>query len=585
MDATTLKLFKAVSTGTAEAVRELASPSVVAAVNERGDNALMMAARRGDLAIVDILMQANSNVHHRNKKGSSPLIAASMRGHTEICRRFLAAGSNVNEETSSKDTALSLAVWKNHTDTCLLLMDAGAQVVRVDKFGDTMLLDAAKHGNVVVMKRLIERNVPIDHANKKGDTALTRACWKGESGAVRLLLDHGADMCHINLAGCTALITACMHDQRTCAKELILRGSPLDVKEANSKSALIFLAEHKGPNLFWEGIELIVRRLSQLEKGAHRILVQAAALNLFPVTQALLEKGANVNYVDPVTGLSALLVSVKSKRPDTFKYLRLLVEHGADLDHQDKRGFTALMEGASLDLPEVCRFLLEKGASVFVENQRGETALQIALQKPSHRCIPILMAASSNLNPGVLLLHAAQNGSLDEIKSIVATKEQQPGDLSPHSEHKAEGERSRKKAEVINEAEPKQKEDVASTLSCPVDINYADRNGRTALIVAARAGHLSCLKLLLELRADVDHKDKDGVTALVWAIRKNQKSCAHFLATAPTSRRHIPKSGLDELQATSKFLSEFALQLQQIVEQQEPFNTALEVADARADCP
>eukprot|EP00457_Paulinella_chromatophora_P003314 gb/GEZN01003321.1/.p1 GENE.gb/GEZN01003321.1/~~gb/GEZN01003321.1/.p1 ORF type:complete len:567 (-),score=102.32 gb/GEZN01003321.1/:413-2113(-) len=543
MEINALRLFKAVSTGTVEAVRDLIPLINVDAINERGDNALMMAARRGELPIVDILMKAKSNVHHRNKKGSSPLIAASMRGHTEVCRRFLTAGSNVNEETSSKDTALSLAVWKNHTDTCLLLMDAGAQVVRVDKFGDTMLLDAAKHGNVVVMKRLIERSVPIDHANKKGDTALTRASWKGELGAVRLLLDHGADMGHINLARCTALITACMHDQRNCAKELILRGSPLDVKDANGKTALLYLAEHKGPTLFWEGIELIVRRLSQLEKAAYRILIQAAALNMFSVSQALLEKGANVNYVESVSGLSALIVCVKSQRGDTLKYLRLLVAHGADLDHQDKRGYTALMEGASLDLPEVCRFLLEKGASVFVENQKAETALQIALQKPSHRCISILMAASSNLNPGVLLLHAAQNGSLDEIRGIIAPQTE--------TQHAA--------VDIRDSSNSTNVEGVTPTI---VDINYADKNGRTALMVAARAGHLDCLKLLLDLGADIHHKDKDGVTALVWAIRKNQQKCAEFLATAPSSTR-ASTSGVEEFKATCQFLTEFSSRLQQ----------------------
>ena len=176
--------------------------------NDKGDTPLIMAARRGDIAVVQSLVAAGASVHTRNLKGSNPLIAvstrnaarrsaaqqtehrarqwavteqlspstaclservlcqAAMKGHTDICRLFLQLGADVNQSTDSSDTALSLAIWQNHTAVCLLLIDQGADVDNVDKFGDTMLLDAAKHGNVAVMTRLLEKqHISVNHAS------------------------------------------------------------------------------------------------------------------------------------------------------------------------------------------------------------------------------------------------------------------------------------------------------------------------------------------------------------------------------------------------------------------------------------
>ena len=45
--------------------------------NDKGDTPLIMAARRGDLAVVHSLIAAGADVHTRNIKGSNPLIAVS----------------------------------------------------------------------------------------------------------------------------------------------------------------------------------------------------------------------------------------------------------------------------------------------------------------------------------------------------------------------------------------------------------------------------------------------------------------------------------------------------------------------------
>ena len=48
-------------------------------------------------------------------------------------------------------------------------------------------------------------------------------------------------------------------------------------------------------------------------------------------------------------------------------------------------------------------------------------------------------------------------------------------------------------------------------------MNLYDGEMRTALRAACWAGHLDCVKLLLEAGADIDHVDSEGRTALIAA--------------------------------------------------------------------
>ena len=52
-----------------------------------------------------------------------------------------------------------------------------------------------------------------------------------------------------------------------------------------------------------------------------------------------------------------------------------------------------------------------------------------------------------------------------------------------------------------------------------VDMNLADENGNTPLIVACYHGHIHIVNVLLENRADIDHADNNGITSLIWASR------------------------------------------------------------------
>ena len=65
------------SSGAVEQYLASHSGGVVDVANDKGDTPLIMAARRGDIAVVQSLINAGASVHTRNLKGSNPLIAVS----------------------------------------------------------------------------------------------------------------------------------------------------------------------------------------------------------------------------------------------------------------------------------------------------------------------------------------------------------------------------------------------------------------------------------------------------------------------------------------------------------------------------
>ncbi|XP_008564357.1 PREDICTED: ankyrin repeat domain-containing protein 33 isoform X1 [Galeopterus variegatus] len=71
---------------------------------------------------------------------------------------------------------------------------------------------------------------------------------------------------------------------------------------------------------------------------------------------------------------------------------------------------------------------------------------------------------------------------------------------------------------------------------CPfLDVNQQDKGGDTALMLAAQAGHVTLVSLLLNYYAglDLERRDQRGLTALMKAAVRNRTECADLTAVDP----------------------------------------------------
>ena len=96
----------------------------------RGDgeprSPLVAAARKGNLTLVKLLVEAKANVEFHASGDESPLIAASKAGHIETVKYFISQGAEINSKVRSDGTALIASVKNNHIEVAKVLLAKGA---------------------------------------------------------------------------------------------------------------------------------------------------------------------------------------------------------------------------------------------------------------------------------------------------------------------------------------------------------------------------------------------------------------------------------------------------------------------------
>mmetsp|Transcript_7974 Transcript_7974/g.19369 ORF Transcript_7974/g.19369 Transcript_7974/m.19369 type:complete len:96 (-) Transcript_7974:285-572(-) len=75
-------------------------------------------------------------------------------------------------------------------------------------------------------------------------------------------------------------------------------------------------------------------------------------------------------------------------------------------------------------------------------------------------------------------------------------------------------------------------------LASGLDVNYANAQGSTALLVASRLCHAECMYFLLEAGANVNHNDDTGTEALMRVISYGHAECASLLLEAGADVNH-----------------------------------------------
>ncbi len=177
------------------------------AADEKGNTALIAAAKAGQREMVNLLLDEGAEIDGRDKKfGGTALVWAAIRGRTETVKLLLERGATSNaKEKMNGMSALHTAAVRGHTDTVKVLLDKGVDVNTRDKAGRTALMWAANRGQTDTVRLLLDRGADIQAKDDTREmTALMTAAFMGRADTVELLLERGADVNARNNYGHTA---------------------------------------------------------------------------------------------------------------------------------------------------------------------------------------------------------------------------------------------------------------------------------------------------------------------------------------------------------------------------------------------
>ena len=137
-----------------------------------GQPLLCWAANNNSKRAVMLLLAMGANINALNCHGNAALIHAAWKGHLEIVQILLDNGAKVDiAATESKMTALYLASNWNHSDIVYELIKAGASLDWCNKDGDTPLHDAMRLKHAKIIKMLLAAGANTTIKNNNGKTA------------------------------------------------------------------------------------------------------------------------------------------------------------------------------------------------------------------------------------------------------------------------------------------------------------------------------------------------------------------------------------------------------------------------------
>ncbi len=161
---------------------------------------LTRAARNGDTAVIERLLDNGVDVNARNSDGQTALELAILSGSTLLVQYILDKGADVNIKDRRGNTALLVACSKSGLDIVRLLLDFGADIDACDiSYGRTPLIRAASVGKIDLVRLLLDRGADIRAKDFMGYTALDCARnWQQEevSQLIKRALSGRADLTH-----------------------------------------------------------------------------------------------------------------------------------------------------------------------------------------------------------------------------------------------------------------------------------------------------------------------------------------------------------------------------------------------------
>ncbi len=187
-------LVEAASEDDIDGVRGLIDAGAdVNAVVQGDGTALLIAAREGNRAMVELLLQDGA-VDIGVRGDGSALMMAAREGYQDIVRLLIDGGADVNLAVRGDGSALILAAREGYRDIARMLLERGADVNLAVAGDGNPLIMAAREGYLEIARMLLDHGALVNEVVPGDENAIINASGEGYLDIVKLLVSRGADV-------------------------------------------------------------------------------------------------------------------------------------------------------------------------------------------------------------------------------------------------------------------------------------------------------------------------------------------------------------------------------------------------------
>ncbi|KAF0988668.1 hypothetical protein HZS_1980, partial [Henneguya salminicola] len=321
----------------------------------------------------------------------------------------------------------------------------------------------------------------------------------------------------------TALTIGCLSGHEEIVKLLINKGANIEHRDKRGYTPLMICSQTGNIKLCKCLINIGAIIDAYCDKNKDTSLTIATNNNRLDIVRLLVEKGANIQH-QTFNDQTPLIISLKNGNKQILQYL---LDKGANIN-TIYQGQTPLMIATISEHTNIVRILLERGADATYENNKN-TALTLACSYGKTEIVSLLLEKKVNVeqrskNGFTPLMEAANIGNIEIATFLIKAGADVNAAPAPNT----------RETPLLIAADKGYNQVVNVLLKHKANIEFKNKKSCTALWIASNNGFLETVKILDNYGACLDTVDGRNISAVIAALRNGHFDVVQYLAKKVT---------------------------------------------------